>query len=104
MSEDLIRREDAIEVVCEIVPIRDDAVEIADAIRAIPSADLNTEFAEWARHWFKDFTDRPQGEWIEHPQYGTIQCDQCTVVYNRALYPKNFCPYCGAKMKGADDE
>ena len=42
--EDLIKRSDAIEVVCELVPIRDDAVEIADALRAIPSADRPQEW------------------------------------------------------------
>lgn len=41
---DLIKRENAIEVVCELVPIRDDAVEIADALRALPSAD---RLQEW---------------------------------------------------------
>ena len=75
-----------------------DKIKVLDMIDEAPTIDI----------------DRPQGEWIEHPQYGTIQCDQCTVVYNRALYPKNYCPYCGARMfakdinvpnkKGAEDD
>ena len=76
---DLIKRDDAIEAVCEIVPIRDDAVEIAEAIRAIPSADLNAEFSEWARHWFKDSADRPQ-EWISCSE--RLPEKQTTVLYS----------------------
>ena len=86
---DLIKRKDAIEVVCELVPIRDDAVEIADAIRAIPSA------------------DRPQGEWIfktvfpndksEFPM-GYLVCSACGSHHSNST-PCNYCDSCGAKMK-----
>ena len=45
---------------------------------------------------------RPQGEWISnHDGYWT--CSECGLSF--LFYAKgNFCPHCGAKMKGADDE
>ena len=62
------------------------------------------------------YADRPQGEWIGYnadkedwlrtdgiPIF--LVCDKCheTVVSNASAH-WNFCPNCGARMKGADDE
>ena len=95
MSNDLIRRSDAIET--------------AYQLRHKPND------AEW-EDWLKSFNaipsaDRPQGEWIEHwyPHFDVagIECSICgeDVPYWERNYdmPK-YCPNCGAKMKGADDE
>lgn len=41
--------------------------------------------------------DRPKGEWC-----GTV-CSNCGASIS-FYYDCNFCPNCGAKMKGADDE
>ena len=89
---DLIRRKDAIEVVCELVPIRNDAVEIADAIRAIPSAER-------------------KGEWIlESGKIASFWvCSECDIPATVAdeindIKYFNYCPNCGARMKGAEDE
>jgi DNA-directed RNA polymerase subunit RPC12/RpoP len=58
-------------------------------------------------------TDKPQGEWIEDyngngwNDYWDYTCSNCGKRYERAdavLCKANFCPNCGAKMKGADDE
>jgi DNA-directed RNA polymerase subunit RPC12/RpoP len=58
-------------------------------------------------------TDKPQGEWIEDyngngwNDYCDYTCSNCGKRYERAdavLCKANFCPNCGAKMKGADDE
>jgi hypothetical protein len=84
---DLIKRSDAIEAVrkskwwhfCDLIPL-------LSAIKDIPSA------------------DRPRGEWIDQHENGhgfwVGTCNQCGKE-NRV---NNFCPYCGARMKGADDE
>ena len=60
--------------------------------------------------------DRPQGEWIEMGQNedGThnVKCNQCDSAYKMRGHAKSistklkyrFCPHCGARMKGADDE
>ena len=94
---DLIKKQDAIDAIGADI----DEIDAFDPSAGIKKACIRR--AIWKVMGVPS-ADRPQGEWIDHPQYGTIQCDQCTVVYNSALYPKNFCPYCGARMKGADDE
>ena len=63
-----------------------------------------------------DLTDgRPQGEWIEHKwiEYNeelmlempmhNYECSKCHSILHE-VKETNFCPNCGAKMKGADDE
>jgi len=50
---------------------------------------------------------RPQGEWIK--RHGTINCSVCkrsnwSACFEDTVRSFNFCPNCGAKMKGADDE
>ena len=88
---DLIRREDAIEALYKYSFVSKDVIE--REIKAIPSA------------------DRPQGKWIEHwyPQFDVagIECSICSkdVPYWERNYDMpNYCPNCGARMKGADDE
>ncbi|MBO5630406.1 MAG: hypothetical protein J5965_15180 [Aeriscardovia sp.] len=91
MSEDLIKREDAIEALYKYSFVSKDVIE--KEIKAIPSA------------------DRPQGEWKEHwyPHFDVagIECSICSkdVPYWERNYDMpRYCPNCRAKMKGADDE
>ena len=47
------------------------------------------------------------GEWIK--RHGTINCSVCkrsnwSACFEDTVRSFNFCPNCGAKMKGADDE
>ena len=103
MSDDLIKRSDAIEtlrklghevVVIDKVCSLGVAGEFIDSIRTIPSA------------------DRPQGEWVWHEDEDICNCSRCNFEIDAEgcidpiAYVKiyNFCPNCGAKMKGADDE
>ena len=107
MSKDTIYREDVREVLkdsvvgmggddfCEMGVHIDD---IDSIVNAIPSA------------------ERPQGEGIEMGQNkdGThnVKCNQCDSAYKMRGHAKSistklkyrFCPHCGARMKGADDE
>mgnify|MGYP007130662933 CR=1 FL=1 len=91
MSDDLIRRSDVYKAVDDWLAGRVPNLNIKD----IPSA------------------DRPQGEWIdaEIPLEcgGTMPIQVCNLC--KTFYPlaytgggHRFCPNCGAKMKGADDE
>jgi hypothetical protein len=90
---DLIKREDATKALRErwarttsYDGIGEDiGEECEEVIKAIPSA------------------DRPQGEWElvgERTQYR--RCPYCKRT--RAFQDTRFCDWCGARMKGADDE
>lgn len=53
--------------------------------------------------------DRPQGEWIEVTNgRGGHECSNChdyaPSYMNGDEHLSDFCPQCGARMKGADDE
>ena len=98
---DLIRREDAIEAIEELPNAYNgwsdayDKAYIIGTLEEVPSA------------------DRPQGEWIVNmPNYESI-CSVCGAketdfIYGTEMWyglgESKFCPSCGARMKGADDE
>ena len=60
------------------------------------------------RGYEKGKADRPQGEWervsadkyVQHA-YHFYRCSKCGYDH---IGKTNFCPNCGARMKGADDE
>lgn len=93
MSDDLIKRSDAIEALKAVEcfgVIECKTVGLIKDINAIPSA------------------DRPQGEWFKDNE-GTFICSACGSGYKDqpTLMGKpmfKWCPICGARMKGADDE
>ena len=99
MKDDLIKRSDAIKALCDAVDNKGDyegewlyTDEFCKAIDSVPSA------------------DRPQGKWlIEKTMYDNYnyRCSYCDWYETHAypdVEPYNFCPNCGARMKGADDE
>ena len=60
------------------------------------------------RQFEADKADRPQGEWIPSDTDGFV-CSVCKNGYRnqptlmgRPMF--EYCPVCGARMKGADDE
>ena len=94
--KDTIYREDAIEVVEELNAIsfyelnehsKEAFAEIRRVLKALPSA------------------DRPQGEWIKRKVEGAdfYACSICGKIVNLLqMHSYNFCPNCGARMKGAE--
>ena len=85
MSDDLIKRSDVYKAVDDWLEGKVPNLNIKD----IPSA------------------DRPQGKWImrkpEEEGFGAVfQCPRCSCEVD--CVPTNFCPNCGARMKGKDDE
>ena len=96
MSEDLIKRSEAIKVTWQAPTYTDPLnvlTEVRDRIEAIPSA------------------DRLQGEWIKFGLGRGTRILFCTNCERRIEVPLSqgdsnydFCPNCGARMKGADDE
>lgn len=92
MSKDTIYREDAIKAlrstVAQYVPFLNGInmtlpLECETALRSVPSA------------------DRPQGEWIDDEFLGQYRCSECDYY---SVDEFDFCPNCGAKMKGAEDD
>ena len=86
--KDTIYREDAIEAIKGNSYANDDYIEIngygaINDISALPSA------------------DRPQGKWIDDGF-----AHRCSICGKQGVGIEyyNYCPSCGARMKGADDE
>ena len=100
MSKDIIYREDAINLLWYF---QDECCSaVVGDFEKLPSA------------------DRPQGEWIyceeddshlpEDGRYGIFKCSNCGSKQSYPIsegsgrvYGDNYCPSCGARMKGADD-
>ena len=83
--DDLISRQDAIDTVGRIERKGDWRSEAIIGLKLLPSA------------------DRPKGEW-EHEDgvYGLAFCSNCE--FELRMNDTNFCPNCGADMRGADNE
>ena len=115
--DDLIKRSDAIE-----------AIEVVDWYHQNRNKDMvSGANSDEHQAWYKaddiykaleavPSVDRPQGEWIESFKRVEIKqgaylgtkfihdgwsCSECSEVVEKR-YPN--CPYCLARMKGADDE
>lgn len=52
--------------------------------------------------------DRPQGEWIYPTDViGFGRCNNCKALWDKSLIDNiyfKYCPRCGARMEGADDD
>ena len=97
---DLIKREDATETFAELYDIFDDYPNIVkelhkvyDKILAIPSAENKGEWIPYEAP-----LNFGNGEYYvtEH------KCSACGYLWGEPDY--KYCPECGAKMKGADNE
>ena len=53
-----------------------------------------------------DVPERKVGKWIGKPiaGYSNVRCSNCNNVYIDNSGKWNYCPNCGAMMKGEDDE
>ena len=94
MSDDLIKRSDAIEHLKKWFHGKGWMVSDEDCksiLWDIPSA------------------DRPQGEWITktencQPYWACSECGTWALLdYHEQMCLSNYCPNCGCRMKGADD-
>jgi rubrerythrin len=59
-------------------------------------------------NWFNELPsvqpERLKGKWIHQAKFSRVECDQCGKVFRNTFAPKNFCPNCGADMRGEQDE
>lgn len=79
MSDRLLKESDVLKIAFQLPLVVNSA--FADVVKALPSA------------------DRPQGEWVSNHD-GSWNCSECGLRV--LIYAKgNFCPNCGADMKGA---
>ena len=104
MSDDLIRRSDAIEAIHREARLAGGSVAI--------------EYADMFQYAIKDIpsADRPQGEWIKDKSKNiwdmVVDCYKCSNCGKKAIDHSlildttglSYCPNCGARMKGKDDE
>ena len=118
MSDEYIKREDAVSVIAEQAMYESDA-EYSSGTTA---EDLE-RWKDWARELLEDIpsvdvVERKRGEWKEKEvvdyeettitQWQSACCSVCgkyhTTPYMYYFDDFNFCPNCGCRMKGADDE
>lgn len=98
---DYIRREDALMAVCRAdlpdktedgTPILNGKRKVSDCVRrikAIPAADV---------------VERKHGKWELEPEYGWYICSACRDEVTVKSGRTNYCPNCGADLRGEDDE
>ena len=110
---DLIKREDAIKAVEECLKLlARPRYTVKTAIETIPSVDIPhsddwEKYSDklWKNAYERGKADRPQGEWIEQEDdyHHYWECSECGMGVGLDDI-RNYCPNCGARMKGADDE
>lgn len=107
MSDDLIKRSDAIKAINVRARIPHDVASAhyanmaINAIRSVPSADRPR--GEWIRTAEKYIGDDVSGFYDYH--WACSECEREAIINEWNIYElSDYCPHCGAKMKGADDE
>ena len=94
--------------------VRGEQMKIIDGHDVIEHAEVNGEDRAFIRKLTDyiedaDVVEPKRGEWIVHfddlfPEESTEECSVCHAEQTLNGNDDNFCPNCGADMKGADDE
>ena len=95
---DYIRREDALKAL-----YADYAYAAMDVIKRVPAADVaEVVLAKWEETDWREY-DEKSCETIRYPK-AAIACTNCRCAFKKdALWSRNYCPNCGAKMDGGID-
>ena len=104
MSEDLIRRSDAIKAIASLHILADE--EKIFKVYADNPHSMTTDFEGTLIDAINAIKSIPtiepkRGEWVDDDFVGQYRCSECDYY---AIDEYDFCPNCGARMKGADDE
>lgn len=93
-----IKRENAIEEIMSDPPDAHYPQWYAEKIKSIPAAeDAEVHHARWEEADWSEY-DAQSGETIRFPK-AAIVCSDCRNAFKKdALWKRNFCPNCGAKM------
>lgn len=104
MNKDTIYREDAIKAVKSCIQdgwYRISPTDACQNIRCLPSADRPQ--GKWIRTAEKYIGDDVSGFYDYH--WACSECEREAIINDWNIYElSDYCPHCGAKMKGADDE
>ena len=98
MPGDYVKRSDTLQAVGDIHPLDYNGQGIVERIKAIPAADVVE-----VRHERWDLAKDPFGA-------GYVKCSRCGYKHCPEYYPDGsaimhlFCPSCGAKMDGGQDD
>lgn len=106
MSEDLIKRADVIKAIHNYWKKRLDTLPTADIQQTDKILEHNKTLCNFINAI--QYADRPQGEWKSvkasiYPYGYDVECSICGHRMGSSFGYK-YCPNCGARMKGADDE
>ena len=90
-----------------------DIIYREDAIKALDNAWINGTSLLDANEAVKQLNDlpsadRPSGEWkrrlVDNGFNADYVCSECGYRVKTDFVDYNYCPHCGCRMKGADDE
>lgn len=100
---DLIKREDAIKELAEYL-----MMDAQNEWAGTASEDIE-DWKDLAEHILKDIPSAEnKGEWIYPTDIiGFGRCNNCKALWDKSLIDNiyfKYCPRCGARMKGADNE
>lgn len=90
MMDDCISRQAAIDVADAVWSVTGDKniAKVWDQIKDLPSAQPERKKGKWREHIFDGIMGgRPRA----------LMCTKCNVI---SIYASNFCPNCGADMRG----
>lgn len=85
---------------------KEEAIKILKSIRVYEcypksASEETKEAIDMAIDALQDEAPKPTGEWIDKGNWMGVECSRCN-CHSRYVTP--FCPQCGARMKGADNE